>query len=261
MKTKPKNKTCLFFLSIILCLSSSSLKTFAQHDDLLEETWYLYKVEIDGEDYFYSDLDIESEDEARIEIVVENNLEGVILPYGCPGSGCVYYIEFIENENKFVIISESECLAMEFCTYYRYNGNNDEYIEIKNFYDSFYFDNNEMIINYDWETIDEISFLVFTDSQNNKLYFSAGNLSILNFEILNSSIYPNPVQEQLFIHLEDISAAVNIEIYDLQGRLIKNFETTQKETSLNVSNYQAGMYFVKLTNSSNQQKMMKFIKR
>ncbi len=234
-----------------------SLKTYAQHEDLLDETWYFYKVEVNGKDFFYTDLDIKNEDEARIEIVIENGLEGVIFPGGCPGSGCSYYIEFIENENKFTI-TEGECLAIDFCTYY---SDNQEYIEIGNYYNGFYINNYELIINYDWETINAIPFLVFTDSQNNKLYYSAENLSTPDFEILNFSIYPNPVQDQLFIRLEDISTAVDIKIYDLQGRVIQSFQANQKEIPLDVSNYHPGMYFIKLTNSSNQQKTMKFIKQ
>src|SRR5690625_2745547 len=139
MKTKHTNPQHLFFLSIILCLSSMffSLKTYAQHEDLLDETWYLYKLEIDEEEYEYYNLDIVSDnDKSQIEIVNDSYEEFTtsILFDGCPGWEILLYIEFIENENKFVI-KDGVILALEYCPYGYYD---EEYAIIEDYFSLFY---------------------------------------------------------------------------------------------------------------------------
>src|SRR5699024_6877832 len=117
MKTTPtyKNLPHAFLMRVVLCLFGVffSSQTYAQHDDLLDKTWYLYKLEIDGDEYEYYSLEIQVGDEARIKVVIENDLNPIIQLYGCPRWGCNYYIELIENENKFFIINKL-CLASDF---------------------------------------------------------------------------------------------------------------------------------------------------
>ncbi|RKE91927.1 putative secreted protein (Por secretion system target) [Ichthyenterobacterium magnum] len=56
------------------------------------------------------------------------------------------------------------------------------------------------------------------------------------------------------------SQIINIEIYNVSGQKIVN-TTRFKNNTINISNYSNGLYFIKLSNSNNQQKVFKFLKR
>src|SRR5690625_5644369 len=76
MKTTPtyKNLPHSLLMSVALCLFGVffSSQAYAQHEDLLDKTWYLYKLEIDGEEYPYHNLDIQSGDESRMKVIDYN---------------------------------------------------------------------------------------------------------------------------------------------------------------------------------------------
>ncbi len=69
----------------------------------------------------------------------------------------------------------------------------------------------------------------------------------LNDNVLANAVnaYPNPVRDYLTLDFgtEEIT---NIIIYDILGNNVDEFTNSQKQTVLNVSNYQNGTYFVKL---------------
>lgn len=71
-------------------------------------------------------------------------------------------------------------------------------------------------------------------------------LSIKNLTISvnNLQIYPNPVQNELFIELEE-SQIMELSIFDLSGRLVKSI-TEHTAKSVNVSGLQQGMYILKV---------------
>lgn len=72
--------------------------------------------------------------------------------------------------------------------------------------------------------------------------FHTSVLGITEFEGISFVLYPNPAGETLFIQSsEDI---LNVNIYSMQGRLVKELTAT---TTIAVSNLAAGMYFVEVT--------------
>ena len=248
-----------FLMRVVLCLFGVffSSQAYAQHEDVLDKTWYLYKLEIDGEEYEYYSLEMQAGDEARIKVVVENDSNTIIQVDGCPRWGCDFYIEFIENENKFFIIDKL-CLASDFCR--NYNDYHIDYDVIASYYGNFY-ENFDSIVECSFETIDAIEYLIFTDENNDKLYYTAENLSVADFEEVGFSIYPNPAQDWLHIHIEELSNNTNLEVYDIHGKLLENFMLSKLETQLDVSEYASGIYFIKMTDELGSRQVKKFIKR
>ena len=253
-----KNLPHSFLMGVVLCLFGVffSSQAYAQHEELIDKTWYLYKLEIDEEDYEYYSLEIQAGDEARIK-VVENDLDTIIQQYGCPGGGCDNYIEFIENENKF-IFTERLCLASDPCR--GYNDYIVDYDEIDSYYNEFYA-NFDSIIEYSFETIDAIEYLIFTNENNDKLYYTAENLSVADFEEFGFSIYPNPAQDQLNVRFVELPNNINLEVYDIHGKLLENLMINELETQLDVSEYASGLYFIKFTGDSGNTQVAKFVKR
>ena len=148
------------------------------------------------------------------------------------------------------------CLTSDPCREYE----DSDYIAISQFFHGFFMDNNGNIIEYNITLIDNVTYLIFTDENNDKLYYTAENLSTLDFEKFGFSIYPNPAQDQLNIRFLELANNTSLEIYDIHGKLLKSLMINDLETHLDVSEYASGVYFVRLIGESNNTQIKKFIK-
>ena len=67
------------------------------------------------------------------------------------------------------------------------------------------------------------------------------------FNVINHSkkllIYPNPTNDILKIEIENFNGSFEAEFYDLTGKLLE----TTNNTSLSISQYQSGIYLLKVT--------------
>ncbi len=84
---------------------------------------------------------------------------------------------------------------------------------------------------------------------------NCATLSVNNYELVNMTIYPNPVQNTLNIHIEE--SLEKIEIYTMQGQ--KVLET--KNTTINVFNLLTGMYLLKVTTPKGKLGIQRFVKQ
>lgn len=65
----------------------------------------------------------------------------------------------------------------------------------------------------------------------------------------NLIVYPNPVKDQLNIHLNGSTNIHKVTIYDLLGRIIYNNSSLNTDRiSIDVNNYQSGIYMLEITN-------------
>lgn len=79
------------------------------------------------------------------------------------------------------------------------------------------------------------------------------------FTEMDIKAYPNPVVD--FITFSGLITDKNsIEVYAYNGKLLKTFETTEKELKVDFSNYADGVYFVRITNTENNYSVEKIIK-
>ncbi|WP_304064405.1 DUF7594 domain-containing protein [Pedobacter glucosidilyticus] len=76
------------------------------------------------------------------------------------------------------------------------------------------------------------------------------------------NVYPNPVKETLFISLPISHELITLEIFDLQGRLVKKESKTVYDGTLstNVSLLKTGVYIIKLSGSTKQFETLRIIK-
>lgn len=89
---------------------------------------------------------------------------------------------------------------------------------------------------------------------------TTSGLNEISGEILNSTIAPNPTANHFTISFNNLSQnKVEISLYDLQGKKIKNLVTetykaglVKEEFSVNDLNIQSGVYFVKITIDNKQ---------
>lgn len=94
-------------------------------------------------------------------------------------------------------------------------------------------------------------------------YYPAMNVIALkiaeNLLDLQVKVYPNPTSQMLYVSHPDINS-FSIQITDLNGKQLYN-GTITKDQSLDISNYQQGMYLVTVENKeANKKNTYKLIK-
>ncbi len=62
-------------------------------------------------------------------------------------------------------------------------------------------------------------------------------------------ISPNPSKDKLNIKFQSVNEDLNLEVFDVLGKLIYRGEITQLESSVNVSNWKSGVYLVRISNN------------
>jgi hypothetical protein len=78
-------------------------------------------------------------------------------------------------------------------------------------------------------------------------------LSVNDFKKVDFSIYPNPSKSKLNISLNTNDNSTKVEVFDVLGKRIHMQTLTNLHTSINASNWNAGVYLVKITNSTGTQ--------
>jgi len=71
------------------------------------------------------------------------------------------------------------------------------------------------------------------------------------------TLFPNPAQDILEIRVSDlVDASDELSIFDITGKLIQSMILTDVQTTINLSDFRAGVYFVQLANSGITQKLI-----
>lgn len=97
----------------------------------------------------------------------------------------------------------------------------------------------------------------FVETQNGQVAYSeerefytsnVTGLAEVKENELEFKLYPNPANEQVNVVFSNLDERAVLSVFDLQGRLVAKQDITkgQKETRINVSNLNAGMYYIKL---------------
>ena len=73
-------------------------------------------------------------------------------------------------------------------------------------------------------------------------------------------IFPNPVQDKLWIKTADNSSILRVHLYDNQGKLIQTFNGTNAITELNTNNLSPNIYYLEIQTGQGIS-IKKFIKR
>jgi len=74
---------------------------------------------------------------------------------------------------------------------------------------------------------------------------------------VNTQIYPNPANDYITV---ETNLKSEIEIFNIQGKLIKSMNTNGDKTNIDISDFSSGMYFVKLKSEKNIE-VKKFMKQ
>jgi hypothetical protein len=70
---------------------------------------------------------------------------------------------------------------------------------------------------------------------------------ISNTQLVGIQVYPNPVKDILEIIAEPEGRDLHFEIFTIQGQIIKTGQLLLNQTSIDLNNFQNGIYFLKIT--------------
>lgn len=102
--------------------------------------------------------------------------------------------------------------------------------------------------------------LVVTTNENIKVFLTPNLYTNINdnLEVIKN-FYPNPTTD--LINLEfNTNEQKTIQIYSLNGKVIKELVSNENQISLDVSNFDNGMYLIK-TSTKNQTQVSRFLKK
>lgn len=209
---------------------SISVTTFAQDSRLFDNQWYLHNLIIDGE----SNIPPVNEE---IPFVPLDFLEtGEIYTGICesPGSGTVSY----EGTSEFTV--QDFGVLTGGC----YNSEENE--DFNNLYINVYWIDNieDTFLYVVVEDGGNITLTITNSSGDEAIY---GNLLLATEDYFSPSftIYPNPTEKILFIQKEYNTAINNLEILDINGRLIYfNDQINSEIPAINVQGLKNGIYFI-----------------
>lgn len=88
-----------------------------------------------------------------------------------------------------------------------------------------------------------------------KVPFSTMPTAVVNYKNGDFNIYPNPAETS--VKLEDIPSHGNLQVCDLQGKIIFEKTLDDSNTTIDLSNVAKGVYMVKISDGDNHQCMVK----
>ncbi|MBN1989150.1 MAG: T9SS type A sorting domain-containing protein [Bacteroidales bacterium] len=112
-------------------------------------------------------------------------------------------------------------------------------------------------------TVEKEGYLTTTQyadvSNNTSIQILLSPVGIETTSPVSISMYPNPASETVLIQSNEQVAQVNI--FSLQGQLVKQVKPTTEPVTIRVSDLTNGMYIVSVTTKSGQRKTFKLIKK
>lgn len=80
------------------------------------------------------------------------------------------------------------------------------------------------------------------------------------YSIDKIQLYPNPTQNIVNIQLPDLKSKYELEIYTIEGKMVKNLNINSKTESINIDEFQNGIYFFKFINQNLESQVIKISK-
>lgn len=230
----------LFLLFLVFTLNS-----FSQDPVLFDHTWYLEKVVIVDEEFF---------------AVSNEEVEQVTLNMSVPSND--NFISLVCNELfGFVNYQGIDSFTFEALNQTLAECNLTENALFELTYFSFFFSTMEEVFTYDISENKGDYFLVITNDDGDQAFYgNQPTMSIPSFSEWNFSLFPNPAQNILNIHLNKIQN-VSANIYSINGKLMHKQPLDLFENKIDIKSLNAGVYFLEIEDENGNKQIKKFIKK
>lgn len=212
-------------------------------ETILQNTWYLSDLIIEGtnnppvQNQEFPYIYLEFKENNGIKSQVCGHMRGLS--------------DFYENPYFFLQTLEREGVNCEMT----------ENFEYENLYFSFFWNNYDHPFEYSVsENGNGNLVLTITDLNGSQAIYSNQLMSIQESEKLNLTIYPNPIQDKLYIE-EDERKINSLKIRNASGKLILTENIVAKQTEINFSSLPAGVYFISFEQNGKVLKTEKVLKK
>lgn len=226
--------------TLILCLFSFGIT--AQQTELIENEWFLEKLNINEEETltpsgFTAILNVSNN-------FAEINHPDCELASSGAGLSAINNNSFTLSED-FVLLAGWNCPSSELETFV-----------IMHFI--VYNDSLEEPIDYEITTNNDVSSLIITNINGDQAFYNNTPPLSVNENIFQEiSLYPNPVQDQLFFKTSiSLQTAT---VYSLNGKLVSKYNISNLNT-INTANLTHGLYFVIVEDKEENKITKKFVK-
>ncbi|MBE9510529.1 MAG: T9SS type A sorting domain-containing protein [Bacteroidetes bacterium] len=109
------------------------------------------------------------------------------------------------------------------------------------------------------ETLSETNFILTQGFQQSKLTVTA--INDLQTSGIELSVYPNPTNSFLFIEVKtDKQRDLQINLFDLNGKLILQKKITGSKQTVNMQNYKPATYILKVTEGNKEIRTYQIVK-
>ena len=227
----------LFFISIVV----------AQDARLFQQEWYLHDLVIDGES------NVPPVNSELHHVLLEFIEPNFFLTRVCDGTGGGDFLLF-NGMTEFSFEFGIGWLAGS-CNIYE----NEMYTYL---YQGFW--NDTQLDPYHYKITEDGSnlILIVIASNENIAIYRTDFLAIEEFEDSVFQIYPNPVEDQLYLLLSTNLNVKNIRVYDIQGRLIRQEIPGQTDDLIEIetANLPSGLYFVEVIDDTGGSSIERFVK-
>ncbi len=199
-----------------------------------DNLWYLHYLIIDGEQVYAPDNDFMLDVQANF---ISNDNQFI-------ASACSFYegnTFFDYSQNKFYLYETVTTYGIDFCSpsYPENNIFTTAYI-----YD-FHIQHLPGPFTYTYTVNGNEEMLVVVNASGNQAVYGNSALSIQDLQVNNSVfVYPNPVNDVLYIKNQDVFKINKAEIYDVQGKLL--YVSKEIKNTIDVSSLQSGLLFIKI---------------
>src|SRR5690625_576598 len=213
-------------------------------EEFHENTWYLSKIEIDGTVY-----PLESNEETEYTTLTPEQIGdqiGFYLDYCFGASGELTFT----TDTSFVL----EDFVIPLAEYDDPENNSYKVMYFDVFWDNLHEEFDYVII----ADNDDKSLVISTQDNSNIYYQNVPTMSVDDQQKSNLTVFPNPVKD--FLHIEDLSEPMEIEIYDLSGKVLSSQKINEGTKQVNVSQLSDGIYLYQLSQEGKQVKIGKLVK-
>lgn len=218
----------------------------SQQTELIENTWYLSELNINGETYYPPSND--EIDWVTMNIFMEDT-QYVFFSDVCLGlSGLLNWVtnsqfSFFDFTGGFDCQNtENQSFELLYAQFYGTGG-----LEGIPF---------NYIINVSSESY---SILIVTNQFGDTAIYTNDKLSTKEIQNNQITIYPNPVLDKIVLSNVDISDELKIRIFDSQGLLVMNVVSDNGNRAFDLSNLKSGLYIITVSNSSGEKLISKKI--
>tara|TARA_R100001369_G_scaffold92136_1_gene135652 strand:+ start:3118 stop:3894 length:777 start_codon:yes stop_codon:yes gene_type:complete len=258
MKTTINLKLLLGFVFIFnlqaTVTNQQSSTLYAQDPELFEHTWYLEKVNVEGEeyiltDYYTAETSITEFDEQN------SSMHSSLCEFMCFWATCSF-----DTEENIMNLSEYDtCVLTGECT-----AESQELYFYRDLYFSIFYTPQTGVINnpftYTIEPVDNYQQLTIINGEGDWAVYNSVFLSTTDFNDTNFSMYPNPVKETLNINNPSNQTATAT-IYDVSGKKLQSHTLKNSLSTIEVKTLRAGLYFIIFENEAGKRVRKRFIKK